>query len=164
MRSLRRKEKAIETQDEMIAILKNAKYITIAMCLDNEPYLVTLSHGYDPERNCLYFHCAPEGKKVDILKQNNVVWGQALLDKGYVQGACDHLFATTQFMGKVTFVDEMAEKRHALEVMIEGLEGEPGRVKATQLTEETVTSVAIGRIDIDYMSGKKSEEVIISLS
>ena len=162
MRSLRRKEKAIKTQDEMVAILENAKYITVAMCLDSEPYLATLSHGYDREHNCLYFHCAQEGKKVDILKQNNLVWGQALLDKDYVQGACDHLFATTQFMGKVTFVDEMAEKRRALEVMIEGLEGEPGKVKAAQLTEESVKGIRIGRIDIDYMSGKKSEEVIIS--
>jgi nitroimidazol reductase NimA-like FMN-containing flavoprotein (pyridoxamine 5'-phosphate oxidase superfamily) len=163
MRSLRRKEKAIETQEEMVAIFESVEYITIAMCLDSEPYLATLSHGYDRKRNCLYFHCAQEGKKVDILKQNNVVWGQALLDKGYVQGSCDHLFATTQFRGKVTFVDDLAEKKHALEVMIEGLEGEPGKVKATQLTEETINGVAIGRIDIDYMSGKKAEEVIISL-
>jgi len=162
MRSLRRKEKAIKTQDELLAILEGAKYVTVAMCLNNEPYLVTLSHGYDRERNCLYFHCAQEGKKVDILKENNVVWGQALLDKGYVQGSCDHLFATTQFRGKVTFVDETVEKRHALEVMIEGLEDEPGKAKATQLTEESVKGVRIGRIDIDYTSGKKSEEVIIS--
>jgi len=46
MRGLRREEKAIEAQDEMIAILEGAKYVTVAMCLDNEPYLVTLSHGY----------------------------------------------------------------------------------------------------------------------
>jgi nitroimidazol reductase NimA-like FMN-containing flavoprotein (pyridoxamine 5'-phosphate oxidase superfamily) len=163
MRSLRRKEKAIETQEEMIAILEGVEYVTVAMCLDGEPYLATLSHGYDRERNCLYFHCAQEGKKVDILKQNDVVWGQALLDKGYVQGACDHLYATTQFRGKVAFLEAVDEKRHALEVMIEGLECEPGRVKATQLTEETIRGVAIGRIDIDYMSGKKSEEVTISL-
>jgi hypothetical protein len=57
----------------------------------------------------------------------------------------------------------MVEKRHALEVMIEGLEGDPGRVKAAQLTEESIKGVLIGRIDIDTMSGKKSEEVIISL-
>ena len=115
MRDLRRKEKAIGNTDEMVAILEHTEYITIAMCLDNAPYLATLSHGYDKSRNCLYFHCAQEGKKVDILKQNNAVWGQAMLDKGYVQGACDHLFATTQFRGRVTFVEEMDEKRHALE-------------------------------------------------
>ena len=91
MKSIRRKEKEISDKNEMLAILENARYITIAMCVDNEPYLVTLSHGYDRERNCIYFHSAREGKKIDILKEQNKVWGQALMDKGYVQGSCDHL-------------------------------------------------------------------------
>ena len=78
--------------------------------MDNEPYLAALSHGYDEEKNCLYFHCAKEGKKVEILHANNRVWGQALVDRGYVQGACGHLYATTQFKGRVTFVDDIVEK------------------------------------------------------
>jgi len=162
MRALRRKEKAIEAQDEMTAILEDAKYVTVAMCMRNEPYLVTLSHGYDRERNCLYFLCARDGKKIDILKENSVIWGQALLDKGYGQGACNHLYATTQFRGTASLIEDIEEKRHALEVMIEGLEDEPGSVKAKQITEESVKGVGIGRIDINSMSGKKSEGVIIS--
>ena len=163
MRSLRRKEKSIDNTDELVHILKSCKYITVAMCQDNEPYLVTLSHGYDRERNCLYFHCAKDGKKMDVLNKNNLVWGQALRDRGYVQGSCDHLYATTQFRGRVTLLDGFDEKKHALEVMIEGLEGDPQEVKATQLTEKSIRGVQIGRIDIEYMSGKKSQEVIISL-
>lgn len=163
MKSIRRKEKEISDKNEMLAILENAKYITIAMCVDNEPYLVTLSHGYDRERNCIYFHCAREGKKIDILKEQNKVWGQALMDKGYVQGSCDHLYATTQFMGRVTFVENSDEKKHALEVMINVLEDDPQKVPDTQLTEKSIKGVQIGRINIEYMSGKKSEKVIISI-
>jgi len=163
MRNLRRKEKSIDSREELIHILKSCKYITVALCQNNEPYLATLSHGYDQERNCLYFHCAKEGKKIDILKENNLVWGQALLDKGYVRGACDHLYATTQFRGRVTLLDDFAEKKHALEVMIEGLENDPQKVKEAQLTEKSIQRVQIGRIDIEYMSGKKAEDVIISL-
>jgi nitroimidazol reductase NimA-like FMN-containing flavoprotein (pyridoxamine 5'-phosphate oxidase superfamily) len=163
MRSLRRKEKAIQSKDEMIAILENSQYITIAMCQDNEPYLATLSHGYDRERNCLYFHCAKEGKKIDILKEHDKVWGQALLDKGYAQGSCDHLYATTQFRGRIAFVEAMEEKRHALEVMIKALEDDPPKVMAAQLTEKSIKGVQICRIDLEYMSGKKSDEVIISI-
>ena len=74
MRGIRRKEKAIESMDEIIAIIQKAQYITIAMSVNDEPYLATLSHGYDPDNYCIYFHCAQEGKKVDILKQNNIVW------------------------------------------------------------------------------------------
>lgn len=163
MKIIRRKEKEISDKNEMLAILENAGYITIAMCVDNEPYLVTLSHGYDRERNCIYFHCAREGKKIDILKEQNKVWGQALMDKGYVQGSCDQLYATTQFMGRVTFVENSDEKKHALEVMINALEDDPQKALDTQLTEKSIKGVQIGRVDIEYMSGKKSDKVIISI-
>jgi nitroimidazol reductase NimA-like FMN-containing flavoprotein (pyridoxamine 5'-phosphate oxidase superfamily) len=163
MKSIRRKEKEITNRNEMSAVLHKAEYVTIAMCKNNEPYLVTLSHGYDSKRNCIYFHCAKEGKKVDILMEHNVVWGQALLDKGYVQESCDHLYATTQFMGRVTFVEKYEEKIHALEVMIKAREDDPKKLMNTQLTEKSIKGVKIGRIDIEYMSGKKSEKVIISL-
>lgn len=163
MRAIRRKEKKIKDKNEVLSILEQAKYITIAMSRDNEPYLVTLSHGYDREQNCLYFHCAKEGKKVDILKENNKVWGQALIDDGYVQGACDHLYATAQFMGRVTFIESLEEKRHALEVMVKALDDNPASIIGKQLTKKSITDVNIGRIDIEYTSGKKSEKVIISV-
>ncbi|MFX1330145.1 MAG: pyridoxamine 5'-phosphate oxidase family protein [Promethearchaeota archaeon] len=161
MRGIRRKEKEITDAAEMIAILKQAKYITVAMCLDDEPYLATLSHGFDAEENCIYFHCAQEGKKIDILKKNNLVWGQAMKDDGYAVGKCDHLYATTQFRGRVTFIADENEKRHALRVMINQLEEEPDKVYAEQVTEKSVSRVGIGRLDIEYMSGKRASEVII---
>ncbi len=131
------------------------------MCHENEPYLATLSHGYDADRKCIYFHCAQEGKKIDILTENNLVWGQALMDLGYVQGACDHLFATAQFRGHVTFIMDMEEKEHALSVMIHDLEDEPEKVMSEQITQKSLKRVNIGRIDIDHMSGKKAKDVII---
>ena len=163
MKGIRRKEKAIENKEEMIAILEGSKYITIAMCQDDLPYLVTLSHGFDTEKNCIYFHCAREGKKVDILTANSVVWGQAILDHGYAEGACDHLYATTQFKGNVSFIEDVKEKEHALRIMINSLEPNPELVLEEQITEKSVQRVRIGRIDIEYMSGKKSKEVIIQL-
>jgi nitroimidazol reductase NimA-like FMN-containing flavoprotein (pyridoxamine 5'-phosphate oxidase superfamily) len=159
---IRRKDKEITDIDEIKSILKMTQYVTLAMCLNDEPYLVTLSHGYDQERNCIYFHCAGEGKKVDILKANNLVWGQALIDKGYVQGACDQLYSTTQFRGKVTFVEDSKEKERAMKVMIRALDRNPQEIIEKQLKTQSIQKVRIGRIDIDYMSGKKADRVIIS--
>jgi nitroimidazol reductase NimA-like FMN-containing flavoprotein (pyridoxamine 5'-phosphate oxidase superfamily) len=160
MIEMRRKDKEITDIDEIKAVLKKAKYVTLAMCTNNEPYLATLSHGYDEQRGCIYFHCAPEGRKVSILNQNNNVWGQALLDGGYVQGACDHLYATAQFSGKVTFVKNVEEKEQALKVMIRALDSDPEPLIKKQL--KAVQKVNIGRIDIGFMSGKKAAKVIIS--
>jgi hypothetical protein len=156
---MRRKEKEIGDPAEMRAILEGTPYIVVAMCRDNEPYLATLSHGYDAGRNAIYFHCAREGKKIDFLKANDLVWGQAILDRGYVQGKCDHLFTSVQFGGRVRFVEDAAEKRHALGVMIRQLEREPEKVLAEQVTEAAVRKVCIGRIDIETMSGKRSIQV-----
>lgn len=159
---MRRKEKAISDPAEMKAILAGTRYVTVAMCRENEPYLATLSHGYDEERNAIYFHCAREGKKVEILRANDRVWGQAIEDRGYAHGRCDHLFASVQFCGRVRFVEDAGEKRHALEVMIRQLEREPEKVLAEQVTEAAVRKVCIGRIDIEFLSGKRSDKVVVT--
>jgi uncharacterized protein len=159
---MRRKDKEIADIDEIKVVLKKAKYVTLAMCSNNEPYLATLSHGYDEQNCCIYFHCAAEGKKIRILTENNNVWGQALLDHGYVQGSCDHLYVTAQFSGKVTFVKDAAEKEHALKVMNYALDNDPDLIIKKQLQPQSVQKVKIGRIDIGLLSGKKAEKVIIS--
>ena len=161
MRDIRRKEKAITNENELKAILKQTKYITIAMCQDNEPYLVSMSHGYDPEKNCIYFHCAREGKKIDILKENNVVWGQAVIDAGYIHGKCNHSYATTMFKGKVIFLEDFDEKKAALHLMVYQLEDDPEAYLSKEISEKAITNVTIGRIDIEYLSGKKEKSVKI---
>jgi len=153
---MRRKEKEITSKQELIDILTTTKYVTVAMCIENNPYLVTLTYGYDEKNNSLYFHCAKQGKKIDILKQNNVVWGQALMDNGYVEGKCDHLYATTQFKGTVSFIEDIDEKEKALNIMIKQQEKKPEMVMNDQITKESLKTVQIGRIDITFLSGKKS--------
>ena len=163
MHPLRRKDKEIADEAQVRAILREAKHITIAMSLGDEPYLATLSHGYDEGRNCVYFHCAREGKKVEILRGNPRVWGQALLDDGYQQGSCDHLYRTAQFHGKVSFVEDQAEKEHALRVMIRHLDEDPEKIIAEQITPHSTGRILVGRIDIDHMSGKRADRVIVQL-
>jgi nitroimidazol reductase NimA-like FMN-containing flavoprotein (pyridoxamine 5'-phosphate oxidase superfamily) len=77
---IRRKDKEIIEKEILTKILKKAKYVTIAMVKDGEPYLVSLSHGFDEKKGFIYFHSASEGKKLDYLKANPIVWGQAILD------------------------------------------------------------------------------------
>jgi uncharacterized protein len=155
---MRRKELEITDPAKLKKILKSVKYVTIALTKGNQPYLVSLSHGYDEANNCIYFHCANEGKKIDYLKANNVVWGQALLDGGYQEEECNHFFATTQFRGKVTFLRTVKEKQQAAELMIKQLNKKPTKMM-TDTTSEKLKTATFGRIDIEYMSGKKHGEM-----
>ncbi len=155
---LRRKDKEITDAVILKKILKTTKYVTIALSKDNMPYLVSLSHGYDEERNCIYFHCATMGKKLDYLKSNNTVWGQAILDYGYADGKCDHLYASVHFQGKVTFLEKYEEKLSAIECIIRQLDRNPERL-LEGIDAERLKATTVGRIDLDYISGKKSKEV-----
>ena len=160
---MRRRDKQVAEQDELVKPLMEAEYITLALCSDNQPYIATLSHGYDLEKNCIYFHCAREGKKLDILRMNPSVWGQALIDFGYQHGSCDHLYHTTQFSGTVSFVEDSDEKKHAIVTMIKHLDNDPAAIIENQVKPSSIAKVYIGRIDITEMSGKKADKVIISL-
>ena len=152
---VRRKDREITDPAEMRQVLKATKYVTVAMCMDNEPYLVALSHGYDEDKGCLYFHCAPEGKKLVYQKANRHVWGQAVLDYG-VTDECDYAYTSVHFSGKMVLVEDLAEKQHGLEVLVRQVSLRPEE-KLAKIKPEKLGKTMIGRIDIEYMSGKKHQ-------
>ena len=155
---VRRKDKEITDEAAMRKILKTTQYVTIAMSNDNRPYLVSISHGYDEENNCVYFHCANEGKKMDYLRANASVWGQVVIDGGYVHGECSHLYASVMFSGRVTLLEDRDERWHAISLMTRQLDEDAEPLIANR-RPESLDNTVIGRIDIDHMTGKKSEEI-----
>ena len=152
---VRRKEREITDPDEMRRVLMKTKYVSVALCMENEPYLVALSHGYDPTRNCLYFHCATEGKKITIMKANPKVWGQAVLNF-IVFEDCRYDYTSVDFHGKVSIITDLNEKRHAMEVIVRQVSLNPER-KIAKINPERLDKITMGRIDISYMSGKKHQ-------
>ena len=152
---LRRKDREITDPAAMRKILKDADCVTVALCMKNEPYLVSLSHGYDEARNCIYFHCAPEGKKIEYMKANNKVWGQAVVDY-HVKGECEYTYTCVHFSGRVTLIEDAEEKLRALACMIRQLSANPEE-KIAKLKPEKLGKTGIGRIDIAFMTGKKTQ-------
>ena len=65
---MRRKEKEITSRGEMDQIIHNSLICHLSCSLNNQPYVVPLSFGYDG--NAVYFHTAQEGKKNAILSAN----------------------------------------------------------------------------------------------
>ena len=156
---VRRKDKEITDESVMKKILKTAKYVTLALSKDDVPYVVTLSHGYDEEKHCIYFHSASEGKKLDYMRANPTIWGQAVLDFGFFDGHddCRQEFASVMFRGEVTFVEDLEEKRHAfimtnrqLDAPSEGLQ---------RVMDENLERATVGKITMDNLTGKKTKGV-----
>ena len=157
---VRRTDKEIRDTAILKQILKSCAYVTIALSKEDQPYLVSLSYGYDETRSCLFFHCAHEGKKLEYLRSNNRVWGQAVIDHGYAQGKCTHLYASVHFSGKASLIENLEEKAEAMKCMINHLDKTPEPLIA-DLKPERLKDTVIGRIDIEHLTGKKSKEITI---
>jgi len=71
MEKLRRKDRAI-TEEEAVALLNKAEYGVLSTVSENgKPYGVPLN--FCIINDCIYFHCAVEGQKIDNIKQNKSV-------------------------------------------------------------------------------------------
>ena len=157
---MRRHDKEIKDEEILKRVLKITKYVTLAMVKEDEPYLVSVSHGYDEEKHCIYFHSAKEGKKIDFLRANPKVWGQAMMDHGYVEIECSHNYASVMFSGEIEFIEDKEERWDAISLMTRRLDPNAEDMIKNR-KPESLESAAIGKISIDYWSGKKSLEVTI---
>ena len=153
---MRRSELEITDQSELLEIIRAGRYATIALCRDNEPYAVTLSYGHDVERSALYFHCAAEGLKLDFIRANPRACVSVIDDRGYVMTECDHHYRSLILRGEMHLIEDIAEKQHAVDVLLNHLETDPNVVRAKMpIGAEALAKTAFLRFDIREISGKR---------
>ncbi len=153
---VRRVDRALTDPVELDSILTRGRFVTVAMCQDGEPYLVTLSYGYDQTRNALYFHTATAGRKNDALAADPRVCATIILDGGYVAGECKHRYESVVLTGRMALVDDADEARHGMRILLDHLEDEPDDVWERQAldSEATWRRLRVARLDIDEITGK----------
>ena len=154
---MQKAEREIHDNSVFQEILSNGKFTTISLCKKNEPYLVTLSYGFDREKNCLYFHSAKKGLKFEFLQKNSLVCGTIVEDLGYNQDKCSHSYRSIVFWGNLVVVDNLDEKIHGFDVLLKHLERQPDKLRARFFKDSKVyDSTSILRLDIDEITGKAS--------
>lgn len=154
---MNKKEREITDPSQLIEILKQGKFTVISMCRDNEPYIVTLSYGYDAAKNALYIHCAPKGLKIDFIKQNPNVCATVIEDRGYVMNDCKHAYRSVVFWGEMFLVEDIEEKKHGIDVLLAHLESDPDSARKRFIkSEQRYHDTTILRLDLKELTGKRS--------
>jgi len=65
---LRRADKEITDEKMLVDIICRSSVCRLGLCDDGIPYVVPMNFGY--ESGTVYFHCAPEGRKLEIIRKN----------------------------------------------------------------------------------------------
>lgn len=152
-----RPNREIISSEDIEQLLKQGKYVTIALCRDNEPYIVTLSYGYDENRKALYFHASNKGLKLEFLSTNPLVCATIIEDGGYIKDECAHAYRSVVFWGKMKIVDELEEKRHGMSILVNHLETREATIKELLLKSEDryYKTMEVLRLDIGEVRGKE---------
>ncbi len=152
----KRKRNEIINENEIEYLLKSANHITIALCKNNNPYIVTLSYGYDSENKCLYFHCANKGDKLDYIKDNKNVCATIIKDNGYLETKCDHNYESLIIRGSMSIVNDILEKKHGLKILLNHLEKDPKPIFDRNIkNDSSYNKVTILKLNMDLIIGKK---------
>lgn len=119
---LRRNDLEITDAEQIERLLHAARYATIALSDGAQPYLVTLSCGYDAARCRLCFHVAPKGRKLDVIAANPLACVTIVADKGYLKGECAHPYDSVVAFGRMRPLEDAEEVRAAMRVLMGQLE------------------------------------------
>ena len=113
---MRRQDREI-SRSEVIGILQKGEYGVLSMCTPtNEGYGVPLNFVF--YGNDIYFHCAPEGSKLEYLGNNNKVSFCVVGETKVLPASFGTLYESAIASGSAAEV-EGTEKREALKQLIE---------------------------------------------
>jgi uncharacterized protein len=143
------------TKDHKIQIehvLKKALVCRLALSVDNFPYLVPVCFGYDRDR--IYFHSGPGGKKLHMLASNPQVCFELETDVEVIPNSspCRFSMRYRSVIGEGVahrLIDEQ-EKRTGLNAIIRQYGGEPA-----EYTAEALAGVEVYAVNIRHMSYKQ---------
>lgn len=158
-RLMRKRDNAIkditETQ-EIEAVINRTQVCHVGMCNGDKPYVLAFNFGY--EDRTIYLHCAREGHKLDILRQNPAVCVYFDTDHGlfarHEHVACSWRWRYRSVMahGKVEIVDDYEEKIRGLNAMM--------RTYAKNdfsYSKPSVDNIYVLKIEIESWSGRSFE-------
>lgn len=150
-----RPNRELTNKSDIDRILNEGRFAVISMCLKNEPYIVTLSYGYDSQNETLYFHCAKKGLKLDFLNSNQNVCATVIKDKGYLMNECGHEYESVVFWGDMQIVNDLYEKKHGMSILLHHLEESESVINEKQLkSDDYYSKMEILKLKIRQIRGK----------
>jgi nitroimidazol reductase NimA-like FMN-containing flavoprotein (pyridoxamine 5'-phosphate oxidase superfamily) len=148
-----RTDKEITSREEIEDILKRGRVCHLGLCDNGIPYVVPVNYGYAD--GFLYVHSAGKGKKVEILRSNNLVSFNVCVDECLMESAtaCNWTmkYCSVTGTGKAYLVESRDDKNEALRLIMSHYSAGEYQFDAAM-----VDKVLIIKVRVDELTGKKS--------
>jgi nitroimidazol reductase NimA-like FMN-containing flavoprotein (pyridoxamine 5'-phosphate oxidase superfamily) len=158
---MRRSEREVSEIGVIEEIIKKADVCRIGLAVDNIPYMVTMNFGYtsNPVQR-LFFHCANEGRKLEMIEKNNYVCFEMDIDHEiYVRPGKDGRkgcnwgmkYRSVVGYGNISIITETEAKKSGLDFIMRHYGDENEYI----YDEKVLANTTVLRLDITEITGKK---------
>ncbi len=153
---MRRKDREITNYDKMLEIMKSCDCCRIGLNDKDGVYIIPLNFGYEENSGILtlYFHGASEGKKIDLIKQQNTASFEMDTKHQLVEAdvACSYSYLYQSIMGKgkISLVYNSDEKIKGLECVMSHYSNS----NTWKFNEEVLKRIAVIKIEVTEWSCK----------
>ncbi len=154
-REVRRKNRILDSEERVEELLTDSEYGFLSLGVEDNGYAygIPISYVYDKDSHSLYFHCALEGQKIDLLKKDNKVSFCVVGKTKPIAEKFTTLYESVIVFGNAHIDLPEEEKRKALRLLVKkyspGLE-EMGETYMNKSWERTGTF----KIEIKHLSAK----------
>jgi nitroimidazol reductase NimA-like FMN-containing flavoprotein (pyridoxamine 5'-phosphate oxidase superfamily) len=142
---MRRLDRNVQDPQFIADVIQRSSVCRLGLADGDQPYVVPLCFGL--KDRVLYFHCASQGHKLDILRKNNKVCLEFDIDTELVKGdkACrwSMRYRSVIAFGTASFIHDIAQKREALNIIMNHYGNGPWSYSEAELTKVFVVKVNI---------------------
>lgn len=153
---MRRSDREVAGLQNIVDILDKCEILRLGVCRDDKPYIVPMNFAYEiiDERLFIYLHCASEGKKLDIISENNNVCFEA--DCSYkileAEDACGWSAEYESVIGEgnINVLAQDNQKVDALNIFMKryGYNGTPN------YNQKALSAVTVLQVSVTSITGK----------
>lgn len=145
--------------DEMKRILAEEEVGVLCLSEHDKPYAVPISYAYLNGK--IVFHCALQGRKLDILRQNNqatlVVFRHPDRVVPHAEGRCEYRFESVLVFGYARIVEDVSERLQLLRQFQEYFYARLHIIDPKPLTEQAAKTCGCVEITIEEMTGRRRD-------
>ena len=153
---VRRRDRLMD-ESQALELLKTSEFGVLSMAGGEQPYGLPLNYVWDGASS-IYIHCAPVGRKLEILQQNPrvsfCVVGRVRLMPG--QFTTEYQSVILEGCARVGLPPE--ERQHALELLVGKLSPDFREIGKSYIAKSFHRTEII-RVDFSTFSGKRKEVV-----
>lgn len=119
-REVRRQNRVLDNQDRIKELLETSEFgfLSLGTSANGYAYGIPISYAYDTESNALYFHCAPEGQKLDDMRQNDRISFCVVGTTSPIANQFTTLYESVIAFGKANLDLSDDEKRLTLRLLV----------------------------------------------